>query len=68
VKAVSDKNFTVRAAALEAISLRGDPSLLPKVSAALDDDKDLVRFAAAACVAHLSGLAEKPAGSKASRP
>ena len=68
VKAVSDKNLAVRAAALEAIALRGDPSLLPKVSAALDDDKDLVRFAAAACVAHLSGLAEKPSNSNASKP
>jgi len=68
LKAASDKNLAVRAAALEAIALRGDRSLLPKISAALDDDKDLVRFTAAACVAHLSGLAEKPGSSKAARP
>lgn len=63
VKASSDKNLAVRAAALEAIALRDDPSLLPRISAALDDDKDVVRFTAAACVAHLSGRAAKPGSS-----
>jgi HEAT repeat protein len=68
VKATGDKNLAVRAAALEAIALREDPSLIPKISAALDDDKDLVRFTAAACVAHLSGLPDKTDRSNASRP
>jgi HEAT repeat protein len=68
VKAASDKNLAVRAAALEAIALREDRSLVPKISAALDDDKDLVRFTAAACVAHLSGLPEKPNGPPAPKP
>jgi len=57
VKAAGDKNLQVRAAALEAIALREDRSLIPKISAALDDEKDVVRFTAA-CVAHLSGLPE----------
>lgn len=68
VKASGDKNFAVRAAALEALALRGDRSLLPKISGALDDDKDLVRFTAAACVVHLSALPEKPGDSHASKP
>jgi HEAT repeat protein len=68
IKAASDKSVTVRAAALEAVALRGDPSLLPKIRAALDDDKDLVRFTAAACVVHLSGLRGKPTNSNASKP
>jgi HEAT repeat protein len=59
VKAASDKSWQVRAAALEAIALRGDRSLLPKISASLDDEKDVVRFTAAACVARLSALPEK---------
>jgi HEAT repeat protein len=59
VKAASDKNLAVRAAALEAIALRDDRSLVPRISAALDDEKDLVRFTAAACVVHLSSLPEK---------
>jgi len=57
----------VRAAALEAIALRGDPSVVPKISAALDDDKDVVRFTAAAC-AHLSGQPGKPGSSNAAKP
>jgi len=68
VKAASDKNLAVRAAALEAIALRGDPSVVPKISAALDDDKDVVRFTAAACVAHLSGQPGKPGSSNAAKP
>jgi hypothetical protein len=58
VEAAHDKNPVVRAAALEAIAERGDRSLLPKVADSLDDDKDEVRFAGAACVVHLSA---KPA-------
>ena len=33
----------LRAAVLGAIALRGDPSLLPKISPALDDEKDVWR-------------------------
>ena len=68
VKAAGDKNLTVRAAALEAIAFREDRSLIPKISAALDDGKDVVRFTAAACVAHLSGLPDKANSSNASKP
>lgn len=56
VTATQDKNWLVRAAALEAISERGDKTLLPKINLSLDDEKDDVRFTAAACVAHLSAL------------
>lgn len=68
VKAASDKSLAVRAAALEAIAQRGDRSLVPKITAALDDDKDLVRFTAAACVVHLSGLPDKTDSPKVSKP
>lgn len=68
VKAASDKNLAVRAAALEAIAQRGDRSLVPKIIGALDDEKDLVRFTAAACVVHLSGLPEKTENPKISKP
>ncbi len=56
VAATQDKNWLVRAAALEAISERGDKTLLSKINLSLDDEKDDVRFTAAACVAHLSAL------------
>ena len=56
-KTVTKNDFSpLRAAVLEAIALRGAPELLPKISPALEDDKDVVRFTAAACVARLSGL------------
>jgi HEAT repeat protein len=68
VKAAGDKNLAVRAAALEAIAQRGDRSLVRKITAALDDEKDLVRFTAAACVVRLSGLPEKTDNPKVSKP
>jgi HEAT repeat protein len=68
VTAATDKNWTVRAAALEAIAQRGDRSLVPRIAAALDDDKDLVRFTAAACVAHLSALPGKKSSAKPAKP
>ena len=59
VGATQDKHWLVRAAALEAISQRGDPALLPKIILPLDDEKDEVRFTAAASVIHLSELPAK---------
>jgi hypothetical protein len=66
VVATQDKNWLVRAAALEAISERGDKALLSKINLSLDDEKDDVRFTAAACVAHLSALPGKRAKAAAS--
>jgi HEAT repeat protein len=56
ISASHDKNWIIRAAALEAISERGDKSLIPRTGLSLDDEKDEVRFIAAACVAHLSDM------------
>ena len=52
--ACSDKNWMVRLAALSAIALRGDPSLLPAATHALQDNVDVVRYTAAAVVLRLS--------------
>jgi HEAT repeat protein len=68
ITATTDKNWTVRAAALEAIAERGDRSLVAKITAAMDDDKELVRFMAAACVAHLSDLPLKKVPAKTRKP
>jgi HEAT repeat protein len=59
IDATQDKNWPVRVAALEAIAERGDRSLIPKVAASLDDDKDEVRYTGAACIARLSSLPAK---------
>ena len=68
MKAALDKDWKVRAAALDAIALRNNPSLARRIVSALDDKNDVVRFAAAACVAHLSGLPEKTPSSHGSKP
>ena len=67
-KAAGDKNWRVRAAALDAIALREDASLIPSISSAMDDKNGVVRFTAAACVAHLSGLPKKAAAPSAAKP
>ena len=58
VEATHDKNWIIRAAAIEAIAQRGDASLLPAVERCFRDKKDKVRFSAAAAVIQLSS---KPA-------
>ena len=67
-KAAADKDWRVRAAALDAIALREDASMVSRIASALDDKNDVVRFTAAACVAHLSGLPDKGSTSDASKP
>jgi HEAT repeat protein len=54
VEATHDKNWIVRAAAIEAIAQRGDPSLMPKVEPSLADKNPKVRYTAAAAVICLS--------------
>lgn len=56
VKATNDKDWIVRAAAIEAIAERGDASLLPKVEAKFTDRHPKVRYSAAAAVIRLSAL------------
>jgi HEAT repeat protein len=68
LKAATDKNWKVRAAALEALAQREDRSLVPQIAPALDDSKDVVRFTAAACVAHLSELPEKESPAEPAKP
>jgi len=54
VKATDDKNWMVRAAAVEAIAQRGDASLLRHVVARFADKNEKVRFSAAAATIRLS--------------
>jgi HEAT repeat protein len=68
VKATTDKNWSVRAAALEAISQRGDRSLVSAIATSLDDEKDDVRFAAAACVVHLSEMPAEKTPAEPAKP
>jgi HEAT repeat protein len=56
VNATRDKDWIVRAAAVEAIAQRGDPSLLPKVQSRFTDRNPKVRYSSAAAVIRLSGV------------
>jgi HEAT repeat protein len=66
VRATNDKDWIVRAAALEAIAERGDPLLLPKVEAKFADSHPKVRYSAAAAVIRLSAI-EQDRTAKATR-
>ena len=69
VNATNDKDWIVRAAAIEAIAQRGDPSLLPKVELKLYDHHPKVRYTAAAGVIRLTAIehARKSETAKANR-
>lgn len=54
VTAASDKSWIVRAAALDAIARRGEHSLAAKIEPQMDDEKDIVKYLAAAAVIHLN--------------
>lgn len=56
VQATNDRNWIVRAAAIEAIAQRGDPSLLPQVELKFADRHPKVRYTAAAAVIRLTAL------------
>jgi HEAT repeat protein len=56
VNATKDKDWIVRAAAIEAIAQRGDASLMPKVQLKFSDKNPKVRYSAAAAVIRLSAL------------
>jgi HEAT repeat protein len=58
-KAVHDKSELVRVAALEAIGERGDPGLIAKIAPAMTDEKQSVKYTAAAVVLRLSAVADR---------
>jgi len=58
VTAASDKSLIVRTAALDAIAYRNDPSLIPAIMPLLNDEKDAVRYSAAAAIVKLSKMAK----------
>jgi HEAT repeat protein len=57
--ALNDKDWIVRAAAIEAIAERADPSLEDKIELCLFDENAHVRYTAAAAVIRLSSLPRK---------
>jgi HEAT repeat protein len=66
--AQDNKSWVVRAAALNALALRGQTSLLPAAESGLQDDKEEVRYSAAAAVIRLTDLSRRPAPKAAAKP
>lgn len=64
VKATNDKDWIVRAAAVEAIAQRGDASLLRRVEMKFSDKNAQVRYSAAAAVIRLSATDQATAMNK----
>jgi HEAT repeat protein len=56
--AAGDKTWLVRAAALEALAKQGDPSVLDTVKLCMSDEKDAVKYTAAAAVLRLTAIKE----------
>lgn len=57
--AIKDKDWIVRAAAIEALAQRGDPAFEPKIEFAFFDTNAHVRYTAAAAVIRLSEIAKR---------
>ena len=55
-KNCSDKSWIVRVASIEALARRGDPAFLKVVEPHINDEKDMVRYTAAAALIHLGSL------------
>ena len=58
VNAVGDKNWIIRAAALEALARRGNPSVLNTVELYLTDEEGEVKYTAAATALRLTAITE----------
>jgi hypothetical protein len=58
--ALTDKNESVRQAALDALAERGDPRCVERLMKNLSDEKDAVRYRTAATIIHLSDASRKP--------
>ena len=52
-RATTEDSWLVRAAAIDAIRLRHDPSVMPTLKPRLDDTRPEVRYAAAAAIIHI---------------
>jgi HEAT repeat protein len=57
--AASDKNQLVRIAALDSLARRGNPAVIERIAPTMSDDKDAVKYTAAAAILHLNDVAER---------
>jgi HEAT repeat protein len=56
INASRHKRWTVRVAAIDSLARRDDPSVIPQLEPRLSDEKDVVRYTAAAAIIRLAPL------------
>jgi len=56
VQATSDKSWIVRMAVLDTLARRNNRAIIPQIAGKLDDEKDAVRYTAAAAILRLSQI------------
>ena len=61
INASKHKSWIVRTAAVDALARRDDASVIPELKSRLSDDKDVVRYTAAAAIIRLTDLPDKSA-------
>lgn len=57
--ATADKNALVRTAALDALARRGHPGVIGRIAPAISDEKDSVKYTAAAAILHLALIEQR---------
>jgi HEAT repeat protein len=61
INASGHKSWIVRMAAVDSLARRDDPSVIPQLEPRLHDDKEIVRYTAAAAIIRLADLQDKSA-------
>ena len=61
INASKNKSWIVRLAAVDSLARRNDPTVIPQLELRLSDDKDVVRYIAAAAIIRLADLQDKSA-------
>lgn len=59
INASKQKSWTVRAAAVDSLARRDDPAVIAQLEPRLTDDKDVVKYTAAAAIIRLSELQDR---------
>lgn len=59
INASRHKKWTVRVAAVDSLARRNDPTVIPQLEPRLSDNKDMVRYTAAAAIIRLADLQDK---------
>jgi HEAT repeat protein len=68
IRATKHKSWTVRMAAVDSLARRDDPTVIPQLEPRLTDDKDVVKYTAAAAIIRLADLRSSSRGPAPAAP